>query len=157
MHLFQKLLVTHSKWNSVLLHHWLLWVQGICYKIPDIFSKRMWPSPKPHFLLKFQQNSVRFFLYLKVFFNKHTIFHDIKLKLQQKHINKKKRYIRLRFKWTFLNVKNQKNKTRTKTKQTITKTTKTPKEIYKDKKKHKKEIHSIFPNDFSHVVYLFPY
>ena len=48
-------------------------------------------------------------------------------------------------------------KTTAKTKQTITKTTKTPKEIHKDKKKHKKETHSIFPKDFSHVFYLFPY
>ena len=52
----------------------------------------------------------------------------------------------------------QKNKTTTKGKQTITKTTKTPKEIHKDnkKKKHKKT-HPIFPKDFSHVFYLFPY
>ena len=54
----------------------------------------------------------------------------------------------------------KKNKTTTKIKQTIKKTTKTPKAIHKyqkQKKKHKKETHSIFPNDFSHVVYLFPY
>ena len=55
-------------------------------------------------------------------------------------------------------MKNQKNEKATKTKQTITKTTKIPKEIHKDKKKkHKKETHSIFPKDFSHVFYLFPY
>ena len=54
-------------------------------------------------------------------------------------------------------MKYQKNKTTTKTKQTITKTTKTPTEIHKDKKKHKKENHSIFPKDFSHVFYVFPY
>ena len=54
-------------------------------------------------------------------------------------------------------MKNQKNKTTTKTKLRITKTTKTPKEIHIDKKKYKKETHSIFPKDFSHVFYLFPY
>ena len=56
-------------------------------------------------------------------------------------------------------MKTQKNKTTTKGKQTITKTTKTPKEIHKDNKKHKKETHSIFPKDFSHefYFYLFPY
>ena len=57
-------------------------------------------------------------------------------------------------------MKNQKNKTITKTKQTITTTTKTPKETHKYKKQnkdktYKKETHSIFPNDFSHAVYLF--
>ena len=60
-------------------------------------------------------------------------------------------------------MKNQKEKKKTTkikiiTKQTIT-TTKTPKETHKDKNKiktkHKKETHPIFPNDFSHVVYLF--
>ena len=54
-------------------------------------------------------------------------------------------------------MKNQKNKTTTKTKRTITKTTKNPKVIHKDKKKHKKETHSIFLKDFSHVFYLLPY
>ena len=50
-------------------------------------------------------------------------------------------------------MKNQKIKATTKTKRTITKTTKNLKEIHKDKnkKKHKKETHSIFPKDFSHV------
>ena len=70
------------------------------------------------------------------FFNKHTIFHYIKLKLQQKGINKKKTLHKAEiFLKKFLNVKNQKNKKTTKTKQTITKTTKIPKEIHKDKKK----------------------
>ena len=78
------------------------------------------------------------FFYLKVFFNKHTTFHYIKIKLQQKNINKKKRYIRLKLKKKILNVKNQKNKTTTKTKRTITKTTTNPKEIHKDKKIIKK-------------------
>ena len=73
-----------------------------------------------------------FFLFKFFFFNKHTIFDYIKLKLQQKDINKKKCYIRLKFKKKILKVKNQKNKTATKTKQA--KTTKTPKEIHKDKK-----------------------
>ena len=58
-------------------------------------------------------------------------------------------------------MENQKNKTTAKTKQTIAKSTKTPKEIHKDKKKkkkkHKKETHSIFPKYFSHVFYLFSY
>ena len=56
-------------------------------------------------------------------------------------------------------MKTQKNKTTTKTKPTITATTKTPKETRKEKTKtkHKKETHPIFPNDFSHVVYLFLY
>ena len=31
------------------------------------------------------------------------------------------------------------------------------KKFTKTKKKHKKETHSIFPKDFSHVFYLFPY
>ena len=80
-----------------------------------------------------------FFLLFKSFFilfNKHTIFHYIKLKKKKK----KKRYIRLKFKKKQktkqktknkknLKVKNQKNKTITKAK-----TTKTPKEIPKDKK-----------------------
>ena len=56
-------------------------------------------------------------------------------------------------------MKNQEKKQTTITKQTITTTTKTPKETHKDKNKiktkHKKETHPIFPNDFSHVVYLF--
>ena len=78
------------------------------------------------------------YFFIEVFFkkNKHTIFHYIKLKLQQKDINRKKRYIRLKFFFKkILNVKNQKNKT-TKTKQAITKT---PKEIHKVKKKKKKK------------------
>ena len=65
-------------------------------------------------------------------------------------------------------MKNRKNKTTTKTKQIITTTTKTPKENHKDennnnknkkqtKIKNKKETHSIFPNDFSHAVYLLPH
>ena len=64
---------------------------------------------------------------------------------------------------------NQKNKTTTKTKQTTT-TTKNPKRNSQRQKqqqkkkeakqnitKQKKETHSIFPNDFSHAVYLFPH
>ena len=70
------------------------------------------------------------------FFNKHTIFHYIKLKLQQKDINNKKTLHKAEiFLKKFVNVKNQKNKKTTKTKQTIIKTTKIPKEIHKDKKK----------------------
>ena len=48
--------------------------------------------------------------------------------------------MRLKFKKKFLIVKNQKNKTTAKTKQTIAKSTKTPKEIHKDKKKKRKNI-----------------
>ena len=70
------------------------------------------------------------------FFNKHTIFHYIKLQLQQKYINKKKTLHKAGIFFKKLpNVKNQKNKKTTKTKQKITKTTKIPKEIHKDKKK----------------------
>ena len=58
-------------------------------------------------------------------------------------------------------MKNQKINTTTKTKQTTANTTTTKKK--KPKRKHtkqnkakdKKETHLIFPNDFSHVVYLF--
>ena len=49
-------------------------------------------------------------------------------------------------------MKNQKNKTIIKAK-----TTKTPKEIPKEKKTHYKETNSTFPKDFSHAFYLFPY
>ena len=92
-----------------------------------------------------------------IFFNKHTIFHYNKLKLQQNDINTK-RYTRLKFKQRLLSVKTQKNKTTTKTKQATTTTattTKTPTETYKGKtKQNKNETQPIFPNDFSHVVYL---
>ena len=57
-----------------------------------------------------------------------------------------------------LNVKNQKTRTTTKAKQTIKKNKKkTPKRNSQRQKKHKKETLSIFPKDFSHVFYLFPY
>ena len=56
-------------------------------------------------------------------------------------------------------MKTHKNKTTTKTKQTTITATKTPQKISqrlnKTKTKHKKETHPIFPNDFSHVVYLY--
>ena len=56
-------------------------------------------------------------------------------------------------------MKNQKKKQQQqKEKKQITTTTKIPKETHKDKnkikRKHKKETHPVFPNDFSHVVYL---
>ena len=52
-------------------------------------------------------------------------------------------------------MKNQKNKTTIKTKQTTTTAKKPKKHTHTHKTKDNKEIHLIFPNDFSHVVYLF--
>ena len=73
------------------------------------------------------------FFFIKVFlifFNKHTNFRYIKLKLLQKDINKQKKTLHeAEIKKKIANVKNQKNKTTAKTKKTITKTTKTPKEF----------------------------
>ena len=55
-------------------------------------------------------------------------------------------------------MKNQENNTTTKTKQNNNKNNKSPKiNSQRQKKKHKKETHSIFPKDFSQVFYLFPY
>ena len=92
------------------------------------------------YLFSFDNFSSTIFIYIYIFinffFNKHTIFYYIKLKLQQKDINKKKTLRKAAiFKKIVLNVKYQKNNTTTKTKQTITKTTKTPIEIHKDRKK----------------------
>ena len=88
----------------------------------------------------------------------HKIFHYNKLKLQQNNINIK-RYTRLNIKGRLQSITNQKNKTTTKSKQTTTNTTrKSQTKTHKTKQnktKGKKETHSIFSNDFSHVVYLF--
>ena len=51
-------------------------------------------------------------------------------------------------------MKNQKNKTTTKTKQTTTATKNPKRNTHKTKRKIKKDP-PIFPNDFSHVAYLF--
>ena len=92
-----------------------------------------------------------------IFFNKHTIFHYNKLKLQQNDINTK-RYTRLKFKQRLLSVKTQKNKTTTKTKQATTTTattttattTKTPTETYKGKTKQNIKTK---PNPFFRMIF----